>query len=522
MNVVGYARVSTDEQAREGVSLADQDYRVRAFIAERGWQCAEVFADKGISGSVPFAMRPAGGAAFDSQLAIVVTAWDRLGRDAADFLAVVRDREVHSITEQGEPPLLRDLRAVLAQEERRKIAERTRAAAAELHRQGRYNGPRPLGYRFDGGILRPVPTEQPTVARIFSEFIAGRGISQITRALNADQVPTVRGGKWRTATVRSVLANPVYVGQVRMADQIREGLHEAILEREVFDRARLLLGAMRDAPGRARGRRPKANHLFIRGLLRCGECGEAMVPRTNGGYADYLCSGRQIAGCEMPIVGRRKIDTAVYRYFESVGLDVAATHEALRQGHDRKLAEITQLAAHADAERQRAIERLARVKRDYQDGHLDAADWSEQRDELTAELRAAKAEAVRLRASEDEIRRDTAHLDVERATLRRLTEIRRAVAGEVKPAEGVDAARAALTRLFERFILHRSLPERIHVELIGEPWIEPVIRAEAIAGAEGAHPTLKLEAIGGVPEKNRQPVALRHFWEPIHVGGGRG
>ena len=116
---------------------------MREFIVARGWECVDVFADRGVSGSVPFADRPAGVQAFIADAdCIVVTAWDRLGRDAADFLAVVRDRRIESVTEEGEPPLLRDLRAVLAQEERRKIIERTRAAA-EMARRAATTAPRP-------------------------------------------------------------------------------------------------------------------------------------------------------------------------------------------------------------------------------------------------------------------------------------------------------------------------------------------------------------------------------------------
>jgi hypothetical protein len=43
-------------------------------------------------------------------------------------------------------------------------------------------------------------------------------------------------------------------------------------------------------------------------------------------------------------------------------------------------------------------------------------------------------------------------------------------------SSGTDAVRAALSRLFEGFAVHRGMPERVHVELIGEVWIEPLVR----------------------------------------------
>jgi site-specific DNA recombinase len=479
VRAVGYTRVSTDEQAQHGLSLGDQEQRIREFIEARGWDCVEVLADRGVSGSIAFAARPAGARALAAEAdCIVVTAWDRLSRDAADFLAVVRDRHVESVTEEGEPPLLRDLRAVLAQEERRKIAERTRRAAVSIFRQGRYNGPRPLGYKFAGGNLAPVPHEVEIVRRIHFAFVQGQGYSSIARDLNADHIPTVRGGVWRVATIRGLLANPVYIGKVRLHGEIRDGLHEAIIDPEIWEKTQVRIGVQSASKGKARGRLPR-RHLFTRGLMRCAECGEAMVPRSQGD--SYLCNGRQVHGCRMPMVGRLDIDQAVYAYFEQVGLDVAATRQALAEARDRQLAEIRELASEAQRERRRSQERMARVRRDYQDGRLEAADWSEQRAELSAELEAAGAEAARLSGQQDELRsRDE---DLEQLLYRRLLEIREAIQG--RALAELEPVRSALVQTFERFVLHRAgspdAPHRVHLELAAAPGyvIEPVIRQQA-------------------------------------------
>ena len=94
---------------------------------------------------------------------------------------------------------------------------------------------------------------------------------------------------------------------------------------------------------------------------------------------------------------RRDVDQAVYDYFQRVGLDVEATRQQLAEARDRKLTEVRALRSQADGEAHRAVDRLARVRRDYQDGKLAADDWSEQRDQLIVELGAAQSEAERLR-----------------------------------------------------------------------------------------------------------------------------
>jgi hypothetical protein len=174
-----------------------------------------------------------------------------------------------------------------------------------------------------------------------------------------------------------------------------------------------------------------------------------------------------------------------------VGLDAEATRASIAQARGRKVAEIRALREQSEREARKAEDRLARVRRDYQDGKIEVDDWAEQRDELVAEHRAAQAEAERLRASEEVAAAGDGLIDVERETLRRLSEIRRGVAGEVNDAAGTDAVRAALARLFDVFVVHRELPERAHVELIGRTWIEPGISEQALEEGEAIVPRLR-------------------------------
>jgi site-specific DNA recombinase len=309
-----------------------------------------------------------------------------------------------------------------------------------------------------------------------------------------------------------MLTNPVYVGRVRLRGEERQGVHEPIIDLETWDRTQALLAAQSIPKGKGRGRKPRGQHLFVRGLLRCAECGEAMVPRTQGD--SYLCNGRQVHGCQMPWVSRKVIDEAVYAYFEQVALDVEATRRTLAEARDRKLAEVNQLLAEANAEQRRSEERLSRVRRDYQDGRLDVDDWQEQRAELAAELGAAKAETQRLRDQERDVSEWAELVDAEQATLERLTEIRRAIAGELRGSDAIESVRAALAHTFKRFVLHRAAssraPKRLHVELamIDGFLIEPVVQEQVIHGySESMRPVLQREALA--LNKERQGVGYR-------------
>jgi hypothetical protein len=131
---------------------------------------------------------------------------------------------------------------------------------------------------------------------------------------------------------------------------------------------------------------------------------------------------------------------------------VARVGEAAREALD----ETNALLAQAERAATQATARIERVKRDYQDGKLDAEDWREQRDSLTAEQAAAEAEVKRLRKASKR-----------RPPIQPLAQLRKAIAAEVAGAPDVDAVRAALRATYESFALHRGLPDGITAEDAG-------------------------------------------------------
>ena len=174
------------------------------------------------------------------------------------------------------------------------------------------------------------------------------------------------------------------------------------------------------------------------------------------------------------------------------------------------------LREQAEHEARRAEERLARVRRDYTDGRLDAEDWREFRAELGAERDAARAEAERLATQLRDVERWGAVKDAEAETLRRLSEIRAVIAGEVRDADGLEAVRAALARTFEHFVIRRRAP-RVHVELVADAQliIDPVVREHALSGySENLRPILRREPLGGSDRNVREEPPM---FGPIEV-----
>jgi len=225
MKAIGYLRVSTEEQATTGVSLAAQEERIRAYCAAAGLELAAIIREEGVSGSRPLALRPAGGdlvraLAKGEASQVVALKLDRLFRDAADALEQTRawDRKgiaLHLIDLGGQTintasPMGRmflTMMAGFAELERNLTAERTAAALAHLKAHGEAYSPTPYGFDREGSRLVESAQEQVTIARMHAQRAAGDSLRAIARLLNTEGTTAKRGGRWYASTVGKVLAH---------------------------------------------------------------------------------------------------------------------------------------------------------------------------------------------------------------------------------------------------------------------------------------------------------------------------
>ena len=186
-----------------------------------------------------------------------------------------------------------------------------------------------------------------------------------------------------------------------------------------------------------------------------------MRARTQPGrtkpYEYYACDGRfsGSTACTEPVIPREEIDRAIWRSFETVGLD----HQAMEREHEeRRSLELIDLAdrvAEAEREVATAAERIERVEGDYLAGELSADRYERLLDRCESERDAAAAALDQLRGREQELREAERLRDAEEDVLRELQAIREALAGFITGAGDLEGARAALRRVFESFTFHR-------------------------------------------------------------------
>ena len=179
MRVFGYSRVSTSDQANEGVSLEVQRQQVAGYAMMKGWTVDTMFIEEGVSGSVPLADRPEGQrllAAIGKGDVIIAAKLDRAFRSAADALAVLEEMKEQGIglhlidlggdvTGNGVSKLVFTILAAVAADERDRLRTRIREARRYMASQGLHSGgSRPFGFDIvpHGKLRRLVPNEDET------------------------------------------------------------------------------------------------------------------------------------------------------------------------------------------------------------------------------------------------------------------------------------------------------------------------------------------------------------------------
>jgi DNA invertase Pin-like site-specific DNA recombinase len=204
--VIGYSRVSTEEQANSGLGLAAQEADIKGECERRGVPLLAFHTDAGISGKS--LVRPALGealAALDAGQGsiLMVSKLDRLSRSIHDASSVMLTAEkegwslvaldvaVDTTTPQG--AAMAHILVVFAELERKLIGKRTKDALAVKSSQG-----------FQLG--RPPSLPEEVVQRIVVARRGGASWSEISRQLNDEGVPTAQkvGALWYPATVRQV------------------------------------------------------------------------------------------------------------------------------------------------------------------------------------------------------------------------------------------------------------------------------------------------------------------------------
>jgi site-specific DNA recombinase len=364
MRVALYARVSTNRQAMTQ-SIEQQIDRLRQYVVNQGWPINQeyIFRDDGHSGAT--LNRPGLDRLRDKVRAaevdhILLTSPDRLARNYVHQMVLLEELERFGCQVQfldrpmtGDPHdhLLLQIRGAVAEYERTLITERMRRGRQAKYRAGVLLPwtRRPFGYSVDpdrprdpSGV-RINEAEAAVIRQIFSQYLEpGATIHSLVRRLGKQAVRTPTGKqRWSPATLRGMLTNPTYTGQLfagrwrrrpakRRLSPLRPiglcGGEARVLAEEWIAVARIPgiithqqfeLVQTKLARNRATARRNNSVYKYLlRALVSCGLCKLTCPAKTmHGKYSYYICQSK------MGSINSRRDESCSSRFIPAVQLD---------------------------------------------------------------------------------------------------------------------------------------------------------------------------------------------------------
>ena len=300
-----YIRVSTEDQAREGFSLKEQEKRLRAMCEYKGYEVYKIYKDSGISAKTGN-YRPA----FEELLqdikdkkcnTIVVLKLDRLTRSVYDWENILKFLEENDAyldcanddinTTNANGKMISRILTSVSQQEIERTSERTKVGLAGAIKEGHIPARAPLGYKHVDKKLVPDPLTKDIVIRIYNLYFEGKSYYNIATIFNEEQV--LGKNNWKDTGILRIITNEVYKGDYVHGKRTNHPTYykdvvEPIISKEMWDNCQVQKKKNQKNYMRTQ------TYIFLQ-KLKCPKCGRILAGgashkiKTDKWYFYYRC-----------------------------------------------------------------------------------------------------------------------------------------------------------------------------------------------------------------------------------------
>ena len=300
-----YIRVSTEDQAREGFSLPEQEKRLRAMCEYKGYEIYDVYQDAGISAKTGN-KRPE----FERLLqdikdrkcnTIVVLKLDRLTRSVYDWENILKFLEENEAyldcanddinTTSANGKMISRIFTSVSQQEIERTSERTKVGLAGAIKAGHIPHKAPLGYTRKDKTLVPDMKTKDVVIRIFDLYHSGLSYQKIKNIFNEEKV--LGKTNWYDTTILKILENEIYKGDFVHGKRTKHPTYykdvvEPLVSKELWEECQV------QQKKNSRSYQRTLTYLFLQ-KLKCPKCGrilggKATTKKNGNSYYYYYCN----------------------------------------------------------------------------------------------------------------------------------------------------------------------------------------------------------------------------------------
>jgi len=320
MKAVIYSRYSSDLQ-REA-SVEDQERACREFGQSHGLEITATYSDKGISGASllqrPEAIELLAAARRREFDVVLCESLDRLSRNQRDIADIYQnlafsDVKILTISEGEVSEMHIGLKGTMNALFLKDLKIKVKRGMVGRIKAGKAAGNLCYGYDLVKGEERGEwainPEHAAIVRRICQDYADGKNVKAITKALNAEGVPSPKGGHWCQSAINGnrkrasgILENPIYIGQriynrqsfvkdpmtgrtVGRINPKEEWVFQDVPELAIVDPD--IWAKIRQRKAKVKSKAYRSNRYLISGLIKCGNCGG---PYTSVGAGRMRCS----------------------------------------------------------------------------------------------------------------------------------------------------------------------------------------------------------------------------------------
>jgi DNA invertase Pin-like site-specific DNA recombinase len=347
---------------------------------------------------------------------ILVHKFDRFARSREDSVVYksLLKREagvkVVSITESIEDDkfsvILEAMLEAMAEYYSLNLADEVKKGMTEKANRGELQSTPSFGYKAESGQLVIIPEESRLVKFMFEQFSSGQmGMRRLAAYMNDIGVKSHRGNLFESRSIEYILNNPVYIGKLRWTPTgrtrrnynnpdtiIRDSNHEPIIGAELWEQTQAALKQTKELY-KPRTKTEAPLRSWLKGLVRCGNCGKLLTATKNG---DFQCNGYSRGMCKpSSSISVKKLETAVLDELKITFTDSVEIHVVPKRTETAAAIEYDLLH-----EKLKKLDfREERIKIAFQDGIDTAEEYKANKAAITHERQATLSKLEKMKQS---------------------------------------------------------------------------------------------------------------------------